>query len=392
MSRADTALRVLHVAPAYYPATYWGGPTFSTFGLCNALSRRDDVEVTVLATDTAGPGSNERLPIHAYPERYKDGYDVYFVRKSLGVDIAPRLLTPLMRLARDADIIHLTATYSFPSLPTFMVARSLGKPLVWSPRGAIQATAEWEGARRRGLKRAWQTMARWCMPRNTIFHTTAEVEREACSEAFPGKPAVIIPNGVDIPNLASEKQWRPEGKLRLMYLGRLDVKKGLENLFNALKTLPANVTLDVYGTGDAEYSASLKAGVEKMQIVDRVSFHGHVEGVDKTDAFSKADLFVLPSFSENFGIVVAEALAHGVPVISSLATPWQGLETHGCGLWVENTPESLASAITQMADRDLADMGRQGRKWVSTAFAWDALAARLAESYRSLLLQEQKTG
>ncbi len=377
-------LKVLHVAPAYFPATYWGGPTFSTYGLCNALARREDMSVSVLTTDSSGPNRADRLPIHSFPERYEEGYDVYLVRKSGGKDIAPRLLPHLYRMVREADLIHLTATYSFPTLPTFLAARRYGKPLVWSPRGAIQATTEWSGARRRTLKHAWARIARACHPTQTLIHATADVEKDACAAVFPGIPAVVIPNGVDLPAKPQHRDWRPNGRLRLIYLSRLDVKKGLENLFDAIDQLPAAVTLDVYGTGEEVYLQSLKAKVSAMGLSQRVCFHGHVEGRAKSEAFANADLFVLPSYSENFGIVVAEALAHGVPAIASLASPWEGLVTHKCGLWVDNTPISLSKAIESLTDADLPGMGIRGREWARVAFAWDALAADLADAYKRL--------
>ena len=378
-------IKVLHVAPAYYPATYWGGPTFSTYGLCNALARYQGIELTVLTTDTAGPGTNDRVAASDSPTRYDAGYDVYFVRKLYGRDIAPALIPELWRKIRGADIVHLTATYSFPSLPTMAMARACRTPFVWSPRGAIQATHEWEGARRQRLKRFWEETARRLLPTRSLLHVTAEAERDACMNRFPGVSAVIIPNGVDIPQTLTARDWRRDGRLRLMYLSRLDVKKGLENLITALTRLPEHVSLDVFGTGTPDYVANLERRVADAGLEARVTFRGHVEGDAKRHAFRGADVFVLPSFSENFGIVVAEALAHGVPVITSRATPWAEVEARGCGLWVDNTPETLAEAVRTLAGYDLADMGTRGRAWVEQELNWDALAASMVGSYRNLL-------
>lgn len=379
-------LRILHVAPAFYPATYWGGPTFSTYGLCNALAQRPDIDLTVLTTDTAGPATNDRVAVDAYPTRYEAGYDVYFVRKSRRRDIAPALIPELWRLSSSADVIHLTATYSFPSLPTMAVARMRRIPLLWSPRGAIQAAREWDGARRQRLKWIWERAAQKLLPKATLMHVTAEVEREACEHRLPGHPSVVIPNGIDVPPSLPERAWRPEGRLRLMYLSRLDVKKGLENMFEALVRLPQAVTLDIYGTGAPDYFAALKAHTARLGVDDRITFHGHVEGADKQRAFLNADAFVLPSFSENFGIVTAEALAHGVPVIASRATPWAEVEVRGCGLWVDNTPDALAAAVRTLLEADdLSLMGARGRAWMVSQFSWDCLAGQMADAYRFAL-------
>lgn len=384
--KVERRLRILHVAPAFYPATYWGGPTFSTYGLCNALAKRTDIDLTVLTTDTAGPSTNDRVAVAAYPTHYEAGYDVYFVRKSRGRDIAPALIPELWRLSRSADVIHLTATYSFPSLPTMAVARMRGIPLLWSPRGALQAAQEWNGARRQQLKRIWERTAQTLLARTTVMHVTAEVERDACEHRLPGHPSVIIPNGIDVPPSLPDRAWRPDGRLRLMYLSRLDIKKGLENLFEALVDLPQAVTLDIYGTGTPDYVAALKACVTRLGLDDRITFHGHVEGAGKQRAFLNADAFVLPSFSENFGIVTAEALANGVPVIASRATPWAEMEARGCGLWVDNAPDALAAAVHALLKAsDLSLMGARGRAWMVSQFGWDRLSAQMAEAYRFAL-------
>ena len=384
-TKSGRRIRVLHVAPAFYPATYWGGPTFSTYGLCNALARRSDIELTVLTTDTAGPATDDRVAVDNYPMRFDAGYDVYFVRKQYGRDFAPRLIPELWRRAKAADVMHLTATYSFPSLPTMTVVRVRGVPLVWSPRGAIQATYEWDGARRKSLKQLWENVARSLLPRRSLIHATADVERHACAQCFRKTSAAVIPNGVDVPKALPERDQASDGLLRLMFLSRLDVKKGLENLIAAVAALPEHIVLDIYGTGTPEYVSQLKAEVQRVGAQSRISFAGHVEGEEKSQAFYKADIFVLPSYSENFGIVVAEALAHGVPVIASHGTPWAEVETKRCGLWVDHEPVSLINAVRKLERCDLKKMGALGRAWVEVEFSWDAVAAAMAQSYHELV-------
>jgi glycosyltransferase involved in cell wall biosynthesis len=105
-----------------------------------------------------------------------------------------------------------------------------------------------------------------------------------------------------------------------------------------------------------------------------VTFAGHVEGAQKEKAFENADLCMVPSYTENFCIVVAEALGRGVPVVASRGTPWAGIEKHECGLWVENDPDSLARAIGALAPRDLGAMGARGREWMLSDFGWRKIA------------------
>src|SRR5262249_34137978 len=121
-----------------------------------------------------------------------------------------------------------------------------------------------------------------------------------------------------------------------------------------------------------------------------VSFHGHANDEEKRRAFIESDVCVVPSFSENFGMVVAESLAHGVPVIVGRGAPWSQVESHNCGLWVDNSDESLAKAITSMRSLPLEDMGQRGRSWMQDSFAWPAIAREMAGLYQDLSSRVRK--
>jgi glycosyltransferase involved in cell wall biosynthesis len=115
-----------------------------------------------------------------------------------------------------------------------------------------------------------------------------------------------------------------------------------------------------------------------------VTFLGEVVGEAKQKLFLAADALVLPSFSENYGLVVAEALAHGVPVVAGSGTPWAELEKRGCGLWVDNSPESLAAAISRIDTMPLQEMGARGRAWMKAEFGWDRIAEKMFDLYKTL--------
>jgi len=297
----------------------------------------------------------------------------------------------LWPMIRWADVVHLTGTYSFPTIPTLLACRLLKKPLVWSPRGALQATEEWKGAKKLKLKKVWEKICVAVMPKKCILHVTSEKEREASLERLPNAVATMIPNGTDIPELLPPRQWRPDGLLRLLFLGRLDPQKGIENLLEALSQIESNdVRLDIYGTGDPSYSKRLACLANDLRLGDQVRFHGRVEAEEKIKVFLAADLCVVPSHGENFGMVVIEALAHGIPVIVSKGTPWAEVEEKGCGCWVENSPESLSQAILAMRSRDLAEMGQRGRRWMEQCFGWDMIAAQMYGVYEELLAPEYK--
>jgi glycosyltransferase involved in cell wall biosynthesis len=122
----------------------------------------------------------------------------------------------------------------------------------------------------------------------------------------------------------------------------------------------------------------------------RVRFRGQIGADQKAVAFSEADVCVVPSYRENFGNVVAESLAHAVPVIVSKGAPWPGIVERRCGLWVDNDPQSLASAIRQIATMDLGAMGERGRAWVTSDYSWDEVAGEMLAVYRYLSANSPK--
>jgi glycosyltransferase involved in cell wall biosynthesis len=216
------------------------------------------------------------------------------------------------------------------------------------------------------------------------MHVTSQEELEESKARMPGVQQALIPNGVTMPAIG-QRTWRPEGRLRLLSLGRLDPIKGLENLLAALPLVRSTeVELTIRGTGDPCYLRSLEELVARLGLLDRVRFGGHADEAAKHMAFMQADLSIAPSHTESFGLVVAESLAHGVPVVASTGTPWRELPARGCGMWVSNSPEALASAIDEMSGGDLEAMGRRGREWMQRDYQWATIAERTFELYRQL--------
>lgn len=359
---------------------------FSVYALNNALARLSDVSLKVLTTDSAGPRVSDRLNSEELDGLYPN-QQVVITRRIAGASVSLELLMRLPGLVRWADVVHLTASYSFPTIPTLLACRMLRKPVVWSPRGAILDAHEWNGSRKRLIKRLWE---RFCnvlvRPGMVVTHTTSEREQEVTQARLPKTYAMVIPNGVDVQDDLASREWLPNGKLRLMYLGRLSPKKGIENLLAAMSKLEdVNISLTIYGSGDAAYTVVLKTQADKLGLLGKtVLFAGQVDDQAKSEAFSSADACVVPSYTENFCMVVAEALAHGVPVIASKGTPWQAIEDKQCGLWVENSPESLAGAISRIRLFNLEEMGCRGRTWMQNEFGWDAIARAMHDVYRKI--------
>ena len=378
-------MNILHVTPSYFPATAWGGPIYSTLGLCDALSSTTDVDLRVLTTDSSGPKSEDRLEDMEFPTQFPSGYTVYYCRKTFGREFSIELLRHLIPMVKWAEVVHLTYTYSPPTIPTLLVCRMIGRPVVWSPRGAMQ---RWDNTPRLFAKKIWEIICNTLASRKgTVLHVTSSEEAQASSSRIPKAKIALIPNGVSVPQVNEKRNWKPNNRLRVMYMGRLHPKKGIENLFEAMALLKRNIhsSLSVYGGGGSDYRVSLERRVIELGIEDLVVFHGSVSGEAKEVAFSSSDVCVLPSFTENFGMVVAESLAHGIPVIASKGTPWSRLEDYRCGVWVDNTPDKIASALRQISDENLEEMGERGRQWMQQEFSWGHVANQMYELYESLV-------
>ena len=375
-------MKVLHVIPSFAPAWHHGGPMHSVYQLCHNLLR-NRCEVRVLTTDSNGPDKVLNVEKEREIEIARD-LCVRYCKRMASLSVSPTLLRLLPSYIRWADVVHLTAVYSFPTIPTLLACKVVDKPVVWSPRGALQ---RWEGTSRPASKAVWEWVCRVVAPKQLVLHVTSEEEAKESLERFPGVEAVVIPNGIDIPEKVIH--FPGDGVFRLLYLGRLHPKKGIENLLAACKILNNGSgiiwSLTIAGAGDPRYTEILKAQIDELQLSQQAKMVGQVVGESKRRLFENTDAVIVSSYTENFCVVVTESLAHGVPVIASKGTPWSRLEGMGCGLWVDNDPYSLAKAIEQMSRMPLREMDQRGRYWMEEEFSWYERAEEMSEIYLKMV-------
>nr|AFK79152.1 glycosyltransferase group 1 [uncultured bacterium F39-01] len=373
-------MRVLYLVPSFYPAFYHGGPVISGYHLCNALSE-NGVELRVLTTDTAGPDRN--LPITDFPTMMPARYPVYYCRRLFSVSVAPGILWRMVNMIRWADVVHLVAVYSFPTIPALLVCKLLNKPVVWSPRGSLQ---RWNRSSRVGLKSIWNCVCRLVAPRRLIIHSTSSEEEVASSEQFRLVEIVTVPNGVDVPSHQASRSSNE--KLRLLYLGRLDPIKAIDNLIAACAKLNNGLrsrwSLTIAGTGETSYREKLSRKVADLSLTRQIKLVGEVKEAGREQLFDEADLLILPSHQESFGMAAAEAMARGLPVIVSTNTPWKQVDQVQCGMCVANDSDSLAEAIGKMHQQPLQEMGLKGREWMKREFSWKKRAVEMLEVYEKV--------
>lgn len=178
----------------------------------------------------------------------------------------------------------------------------------------------------------------------------------------------------------------------LLFVSRVQRKKGLPNLLSAWSRLSESVRegwrIRIVGPDEDGHAAELKRQAESLGIAEAVDFVGPRYGTDLDAEYRSADLFVLPTHSENFGSVVIEALAHGLPVICTKGAPWAELVTHRCGWWVEDSVEALTAALKAgipLPSEALREMGAHGRKLVEEKYTWKAVCDAMVEGYRRIV-------
>lgn len=383
------ATSVLHVVPSINPRT--GGPAASVPGLASALAR-SGVRTTIASLNYAGQGTAPELP----GVRCLEPPASALGRRLRGW--SPELRAQIFAAAAAADIIHSHALWMVPGIYARKAAERFGLPLVISPRGMVDP---WSLGRSRLKKRlaAWAYESR-NLRAARLLHATSELESESIRRYGLSQPVAILPNGVSLP-VRSEIPSRevlesrfPEtrGKRWLLFLGRLDPKKGLDLLLDLWRELGprhSDWRLVVAGPDLGGYGAKMIGAVASdPDLRLRTTFTGMLEGAEKRAALAHSELFVLPTRGENFGIAVAEALAHGTPVITTTAAPWEALVSHDCGWWV--APEARAvgeamAAALRLPSSELERMGANGRALVREQLSWDSIGERWVEVYRWLL-------
>lgn len=332
------------------------------------------------------------------------------------------------------DIIHIHGLWSGLLHKASLFAKKNGIPVVWSTHGM---TAPWS-MRHKWWKKlpAWLLYQKRDLMNAAAIHCTTELEVE-WNKALGFKNCFIAPLGTHLPKIkqfhstATPTATAPtptpthNSNYTLLFVGRIYPVKGLVNLIKAWKlvqtqarnsqdlTIPLyrynsnlqlnhplsnsnsklqlnyNWKLRIVGPDQAGHQAELEALVRELNLGDSVEFAGPKFGDELSAEYDNCDCLVLPSFTENFGATIVDALAHGKPCIASTFTPWRVLQEYGCGWWVSNEPELLTAAIKEMASLDDSArwrMGMRGHKLVEDKYTWNAVVKVMVKGYEAVLI------
>ena len=331
--------------------------------------------------------------------------------KELGVDSSIVSTVGELDAASEAglpDVVHIHGLWLPLHHRASVWARRRGVLVVWSTHGM---TAPWAMRHKRWKKLpVWWAFQKRDLMSAALVHCTTDLEAgwNACLGL---KRAVVVPLGTDLPETGGLAEHRGpvrplgeepaedvqgmkaagvRGGLRVLFVGRIYPVKGLDNLVRAaglLKEAGMDLAFRLVGPDQDGHRAELEKLIRTLGLCN-IAFTGALHDGALAREYAACDVLVLPSFSENFGGVVVDALAHGKPVIASQFTPWKVLEEKCCGWWVDNSPESLAATLRVVAglSRDeLAKMGRRGRSLVESSYTWGAVGRAMLDAYGTLI-------
>lgn len=372
-------MKIAHVVPAVSEEA--SGPSYSVPRLCEALIAHGQ-DVTLAALDWS-PGVAPRDYLRTFP---------------LGV--GPRRLgrsPALKRWLREQvrngglTIVHNHGMWQMNALYPGQVSRGSDCRLVVSPRGAFSAWAMRSGSIAKRV--FWPLLQQPTLRRVACFHATSESEYADIRRLGFRDPVAVIPNGVDVPGRAPDRSEERATKT-VLFLGRINPVKGLDLLLPAWADLQASFPgWRLWIVGDDTGYGGSSGYLHRMRRLAaevgarRVEFAGELKGEAKWDAYRRSDLFVLPSYSENFGVAVAEALSSGLPAVVSHGAPWHGLEAHGAGWWVATSRQALAAALgdaMSRSDDERRTMGSRGRRWMLDEFTWEHIGEKMLAAYQWL--------
>ncbi|MBF2018296.1 MAG: glycosyltransferase [Rivularia sp. T60_A2020_040] len=391
-------MKILQIVPSI--SLIYGGPSQMVLGLAPALASQG-VKVTVLTTDSNGDTGQKPLDVPLNSPIQQDGYEIIyfkcspFRRYKFSVD----LLKWLNNHAHEYDLAHIHALFSPLSSTAAAVCRAKKLPYILRPLGTLDPA---DLRKKKQLKQIYAAiLERANIAKAAAIHFTSEQEAKVSHRFGAITKDLVIPLGVkerekkcrDAKKFVSDQFNIPDNVPIVLFMSRIDPKKGLDLLIPALEKL-LNEQLDFHfvlaGTNpqDPSYEQKIKSQIQASSLNKDTTITGFVTGELKYALLEAADLFVLPSYYENFGIAVAEAMVAGIPVVisdqvhicqevSSSESGWVG-QTN-----VESMVDLLREALKDPEERQRR--GLQAKKYALLNYSWDAIAQRIVGAYQDII-------
>lgn len=388
-------MRVLHVIPSV--SSKHGGPSVALPLFARALARYD-IPVTVATTDDDGRGMRLEVPLGRVVPGLGETESIYFRKNTEFYKTSWPLARWLNRHVADFDLVHIHALFSFSSWAAARAARRAKVPYIVRPLGVLN---EWGMANRRRFVKRWslRIVELPILRHAAAIHYTAEAEAREAALAHPeiaSLRSVIIPIPMESACTGDasgfyERFPKATGRRIVLFLSRLDRKKGVELLLTAFqevrKKFP-DALLVIAGAGEEGYAEHLEQRARELGCESDLIWTGYVEGDAKAAVLAAATVFALPSYSENFGVAAAEALAAGIPVLlSDRVALAEDVRAADAGVVVECTAKAIAEGLELLLpEAELrARLGERGREFARERYSPDTVGRKLKSLYESVV-------
>ena len=353
------------------------GVSQSVVGLYEEIYKQNH-NLLLLNCDYAGdkaPCFSKSFPSNKYPKKLGRSPEMYNWMKQ-------------QASKGEIQIIHNHGLWMMSNVYSGWIAKKYNIPLITSPHGMLSSIAMNHGSKIKKL--FWPLIQYPAIKHSVCFHATALSEYNDIRRMGFKQPVAIIPFGIDLNNFKPQSSLAKSKYKTLLFLGRIHPIKGLDILLKVWQKLQ-NVFLDwqlnIVGPDNYNYLVELSKLVQNLNL-ERINFVGPLFGDAKLQAYTNANLFILPSYSENFAMGIAEALALGVPVITTKGTPWQILEEVNAGLWVDSNEDSIKNGLSKLMSLSTAElkiMGANGHKLIKDNYSMGKIAEMMSELYHWVL-------
>lgn len=376
-------MRVAVIIPSFYPALIYGGSTFASYNLTNYASSLN-IDIWVSTTNANGRKrlnvkTNEFISLHKFHVKY--------YHENILNSLSLRLIFGIYNDIKMSDVIHIQSIFSYPTPISLLFSKILSKKVLLSPRGSL---ALWTFKMNGLLKNIWLKTLINPFIKGIFWHATSLKEKNEILRFFPTANVAIVPDGAIINNRSISYLNRAEmfetfnlkDSQYISCLGRIHPVKGYDLIIKAfpsiLKKFP-NVKLLIAGQDDGA-KKDLQLLIEKYHLEKKILFVGQVSGNLKESFLKHSEVLVMPSHTENFGIVALESLVNGTPVVASKETPWSILHEYKAGFWINNTPSELSSAVISLLGNKSVNW-EENSKLLAINYDWQTIA----EKYKSLI-------
>lgn len=286
------------------------------------------------------------------------------------------------------DLVHVNCCWLPACTLVQRMAQKCGLKVVLTPHGMLEP---WIIKRHYWTRKlpALLLYQKAAIQNTDCLQATAESEKENLLKLGYNSNIKIVKLGIDAESITMKTSWKKNKQI--LFLSRVHVKKGINYLIEAADILRDELSgykIVVAGEGDADYVASLKQQIMDKGLQNIIQLIGGVYGDKKWELFQTSDFFVLPTNSENFGLAIAESLASGTPVITTVGTPWNDLNSSNAGAWIEIGTQPLVDTLKRflsLSDEELEVMGKNGRKLIETKYSAKVMSEEMMEVYQSIV-------